>query len=219
VQPPKRIAKAPGRSNPERDAKESRSARQRGRPVSEKVSGALAKAAVDEFLLHGYHAMSMESIAASAGVSKRSLYRRWDSKLAVTREVFRILSNTKTFEDQGSLEADLRSLVIQSTRPEMVKPAAVLVMRTMGEISGNPELMAAYREYLLEPRIEQLRTILERARARGELRAGISTDVACTLVAGPLFMYYLAVLAEANLRLPADFRGQFIRLILSAFGA
>jgi AcrR family transcriptional regulator len=186
--------------------------------VSEHVNQALIKAAVEEFLQHGYHGMSMESIAATAGVSKRSLYRRWSSKLAVTRDVFRILCERRTSVDQGSLEADLRALVIESTQPEDVKPAAKLVMRTMGEISGNPALLSAYRKYLMEPRIERLRAILERARARGEMRAELSIDVACTIVAGPLIMYYLAVLAEADLRLPSDFREQFIRSILSALG-
>jgi Tetracyclin repressor-like, C-terminal domain len=141
---------------------------------------------------------------------------RCNSKLAVTSDVFRILCDKRTAVDQGSLEADLRALVLESTEPEDVKPAAKLVMRTMGEISGNRRLLSAYRKYLMEPRIERLRVILEHA--RGELRADLSTDVACTIIAGPLMMYYLAVLAEANLRLPSDFREQFIRSILSAVG-
>lgn len=205
-------------SSVEAERELSRSSRPRGRPVSEQVNHALTRAAVDEFLRHGYHGMSMESIAASAGVSKRSLYRRWNSKLAVTRDVFRMLCERRISVDQGSLEADLRALVIESTQPEAVKPAAKLVMRTMGEISGNPGLLSAYRKYLMEPRIERLRVILERARARGEMRADLSTDVACTILAGPLMMYYLVVLAEADLRLPTDFREQFIRSILNALG-
>jgi len=187
--------------------------------VSGQVDQALIKAAVSEFLRRGYHGMSMESIAATAGVSKRSLYRRWNSKLAVTRDVFRTLRDERNSVDLGSLEADLRALVTESTQPEAVKPAAKLVMRTMGEISGSSGLLTAYRKYLMEPRIERLRGILERARSRGEVRADLSTDVACTIVAGPLMMYYLAVLAEADLRLPTDYREQFIRSILRALGA
>jgi AcrR family transcriptional regulator len=118
-------------------------ARRRGRPVSGSVDRALAKAAVDEFVQRGYHAMSMESIAARAGVSKLSLYRRWNSKLAVTTEVFRILKDAKTLADQGSLEADIRFLVRQSTGSPGAKSAARLLMRTMGEISDSPELMAS----------------------------------------------------------------------------
>ncbi|HEY1206580.1 MAG TPA: TetR/AcrR family transcriptional regulator [Bryobacteraceae bacterium] len=188
--------------------------RRRGRPSSKLVDRALAEAAVEEFVLRGYHAMSMESIAARAGVSKLSLYRRWSSKLAVTEEVFRALCEKGNPEDRGSLEADLRYLVGRSVGSPSAKSAAKLVLRTMGEICDNPALLAAYREHLLAPRMVQLRAVLERARARGELRAGVPTDAACALVAGPLFLYYLALLAGAELDLPGDLAAQFTRLIL-----
>ena len=192
--------------------------RARGRPTSKLVDQALAEAAVEEFVQRGYHAMSMESIADRAGVSKVSLYRRWSSKLAVTEEVFRILSQRGVPEDHGSLEADLRFLVGQSVALPGAKAEANLVLRTMGEISGNPDLLAAYRKYLLAPGMEQLRAVLERARGRGELRAGVATDVACALVAGPLFLYYLTLLAGFELDLGGDLAAQFTRLILDGIG-
>jgi AcrR family transcriptional regulator len=193
-------------------------ARRRGRPVSESVDRALAKAAVDEFVQRGYHAMSMESIAARAGVSKLSLYRRWSSKLAVTADVFRILKEARTPVDEGSLEADIRLLVRQSTGSRGAKSAARLLMRTMGEIGSSPELMASYREHLLTPRLGQLRAIVERARTHGELRADLSTDVACAIIAGPLFLYYLTILADVEMNLPSDLAEQFTVLILDGIG-
>ncbi len=183
------------------------------------VDQALVEAAVEEFVLRGYHGMSMESIAARAGVSKISLYRRWSSKLEVTTEVFRILGGTNIPADKGSFEADIRFLVKQSTASEHAKSAAKLVMRTMGEISGNSALLASYREHLLKPRMEQLQTVVERARARGELRPGVPSAVACALIAGPLFLYYLALLAEFEMDLPNDLATHFTRLILSGIGA
>lgn len=218
--------KAPGRKRgsesktAEETGKKARDAnRPRGRPSSKRVDQALAEAAVDEFVLRGYHGMSMESIAARAGVSKISLYRRWSSKLAVTTEVFRILSATRILEDQGSLEADIHFLVKQSTGSGRAKSAAKLVMRTMGEISGSPALLASYREHLLAPRMEQLRAVVERARARGELRSGVPVEIACALIAGPLFLYYLALLAEVEMDLPGDLAAHVTRLILRGIGA
>ena len=193
-------------------------ARRRGRPVSGSVDRALAKAAVDEFVQRGYHAMSMESIAARAGVSKLSLYRRWNSKLADTTEVFRNLKDAKTLADQGSLEADIRFLVRQSTGSPGAKSAARLLMRTMGEISDSPELMASYREHLLTPRLGQLRAVVERARTRGELRADLSTDIACAIIAGPLFLHYLTILADLEMNLPGDWAEQLTSLILDGIG-
>jgi hypothetical protein len=85
----------------------------------------------------------------------------------------------------------------------------------MGEISGNTELMALYREHILTPRMEQLRALLERAKARRELRSDLPIDVACAMIGGPLFLYYLALLAEAEVDLPSNLPSQLTRAILS----
>jgi len=191
-----------------------RGGRPRGRPISDSVDRALAKAALEEFVARGYHGMSMESIATRAGVSKVSLYRRWSSKLAVTTEVFRFLRGSIHVEDHGSLEADIRFLLEQSIGSKDAKSAAKILMRTMGEISGDPELLASYRAHLLNPRIEQLRALVERARVRKELRPDLPTDLACAMISGPLFLYYLALLAEAEVDLPRDPVAQLTRAIL-----
>ena len=182
----------------------------RGRPRSDSVDRALAEAALEEFVGRGYHAMSIESIAARAGVSKVSLYRRWNSKLAIATEVLQFLNKTITpVGDHGSFEADIRALLNESIGSRSAKTAANIVMRMMGEISVNAELLALYRTYIIIPRLEQL---IERARARKELRADLPTDVACAMIAGPLFLYYLTVLA--NLNMPRNLADQLTRSIL-----
>lgn len=119
-----------------------------------------------------------------AGVSKLSLYRRWNSKLAITAEVFRHLRETSPFEDQGSLEADIRFLLKPSIGSRDTKSTAKILLRTMGEISGNSELMAPYTKHILSPRMEQMRALLERARLRRELRSALPVDLASAMIAG-----------------------------------
>jgi AcrR family transcriptional regulator len=196
--------------------KRARVARPRGRPRSKSVDRALSEAALQEFIVNGYRDMSMESIAARAGVSKVSLYRRWSSKLAVAGEVLRLLSETKATEDRGSLRADIRFLLEQSIGSNTASSMAKVLMRTMGEISGNPKLLALYRDHLLAPRLEQLRGIVERARARKELRTNLPTDIACAMIAGPLFLYYLALLTEADVDLPSNLVEELTHAILKA---
>jgi AcrR family transcriptional regulator len=176
----------------------------------------LSEAALQEFIANGYRDMSMESIAARAGVSKVSLYRRWSSKLAVAGEVLRLLSETKPTEDRGSLRADIRFLLEQSIGANTASSMAKVLMRTMGEISGNPKLLALYRDHLLAPRLEQLRGIVERARARKELRTNLPTDIACAMIAGPLFLYYLALLSDADVDLPSNLAEELTHAILKA---
>jgi len=189
-------------------------ARPRGRPSDDSIDHGLLEAALAEFNERGYHAMSMESVAARAGVSKVSLYRRWDSKPAIVAEVFRFMSETAPPKDQGSLEADIRALLDESIGSSAARSAGKIVMRTMGEISGDPELLALYRRHLLTPRMEQLRTLVKRAKARGELRAEVPIDVACAMIAGPLFLYYLTLLADAEVDMPRDLAKRLTRTIL-----
>jgi len=194
--------------------------RRRGRPVSRHVDQALIQAAVKEFIARGYHAMSMESIAERAGVSKLSLYRRWPNKLAVAVEVFRVLRDERPIEDHGSLEADIRAMVQHTTGSVRGATAdARLILRTMGEISESPALLAAYREHLLTPRLAELRAVLERARARGELRPGVPIDVAGALITGPVFLYYLTLLSGTEFDLTDSLANQFTRLVLEGIGA
>ena len=186
----------------------------RGRPRSRAVDRALIAAACAEFKRKGYRAMSMEAIAQRAGVSKVSLYRRWPAKSAVIADVLRCLNRAKPVADHGSLAADLCALLRQSFAPATVRTAAKVVMRTMGEISDDPELRSLYREHLLAPRLVQLRSLLERARARGELRSDLPVDLAAAAVAGPIFACYLAMLTDADVHLPSDLAEQLTRTML-----
>jgi len=195
--------------------KQSRSARPRGRPSSAAIDRALIAAALEEFTMRGYHGMSMGCIAARAGVSKVSLYRRWNSKLAIVTEVLRFLSEITPVKDHGSFEADTRALLKEYIGSSTAKSAAKIFMRMMGEISGNPEFLALYRTHLLAPRLEQLRSLVVRARARKEVRAHLPTDVACAMIASPLVLYYLTLLAEAEVALSNNLVDQLTRAILS----
>lgn len=188
--------------------------RPRGRPRSEVVDSALLAAARDEFLVKGFQAMSMEAIATRAGVSKGSLYKRWTSKQEATADVLRLLSQTRIPEDHGSLEADIHALIDASINSPEAAAAAKVLMRTMGEISEYPELLALYRTHLFAPRVAQIRTLVERARARNEM-GDVPTDVAASVIAGPLFLHALTLLADPDLRWPDDFSRVLTRTILS----
>jgi len=192
--------------------------RPRGRPNDEHIDKALIEAAAKEFLERGYHVMTMESVAARAGVSKVSLYRRWNSKSALVADVFQSLYRETVLEDHGSLEADLRALFVESIGTGDSVSRGTVFLRTMGEISRNSELLALYRTRLLEPRIAQLRTLVDRARGRGELGPEVETDPAVALIAGPIFLYYLALLTGAEVNLSNGSVDSLVQLVLHGIG-
>jgi AcrR family transcriptional regulator len=168
--------------------------RRRGRPRSEPAHRALLEAALREFVARGYEAMSLEAIAAAAGVSKITLYRRWDSKLALVRELLESLSDETPMEDQGSLEEDLRVLLREAYRAGIASPAGQIMPRFVAEIASHPELLDLYRTVILPPRMARLRALIARARARDELREDLPFTILADLFGGPIF-YHLTVLA------------------------
>ena len=168
--------------------------RKRGRPRSEPARRALLEAALREFVARGYEAMSLEAIAATAGVSKLTLYRRWDSKLALVREVLHELSDEAPVEDHGSLEENLRVLLREAYRASIASPAGQIMPRFVAEVASHPELREVYQAEILRPRLERLRTLIALACERGELREDLPFTILADMFAGPLF-YHLTVLA------------------------
>ncbi len=175
----------------------------RGRPRSEPAHRALLEAALREFVARGYEAMSLEAIAAAAGVSKITLYRRWDSKLALVREVLQSLSDETPMEDQGSLEEDLRVLLQEAYRVGTSSPAGQIMPRFVGEIASHPELLEMYQTEILRPRLERLQALIARARDRRELREDLPMAILADMFGGPLF-YHLTVLALVEPNMPDD---------------
>lgn len=193
-----------------------RVARPRGRPRSEAVDRAIASAALEELRVVGFHALSIDSIAARAGVSKVSVYRRWSSKLEAVADVMRRLGESSVPDDKGSLAADVRALFGSSGGSAGELENARFLMRTLGEIVDNAELLSLYRSELFGPRLAQMTIVVERARGRGELRPGLSVEVAAAMIAGPLFLGALVSLVDTDSRLSEETSEELIGTILRA---
>src|SRR5215472_15085284 len=90
--------------------KDGRQARRphRGRPRSEEADRAILSAAVDVLADKGLGGMSMEEVAARAGVGKATVYRRWSSKLALAHDALLAeMPDWLTAPDTGTLNGDL----------------------------------------------------------------------------------------------------------------
>src|ERR687891_660297 len=90
---------------------------------------AILAAALDLVREVGYAKLSIEGIAARAGVGKQTIYRWWPSKGAVLFDAFLTLSESQDGEvealpDTGDLEADLK-LVLRATVAELNETASL----------------------------------------------------------------------------------------------
>jgi AcrR family transcriptional regulator len=157
---------------------------------------AILSAAFDLLREVGYAKLSIEGIAARAGVGKQTIYRWWPSKGAVIFDAFLVLSEGAEGEppvlpDTGDLQADL-SAVLRATVTELNDPRYDQPMRALAtEIAHDPELAAAYADRLDGPLKEAKRQRLRAAQRAGQLAEDLDLDVAVEMIWGPVLTRWL----------------------------
>jgi AcrR family transcriptional regulator len=171
-----------------------------GRPRSAVIDGAITEAVLD-LLADGVtiEALSMEAVAARAGVGKATIYRRWPNKEAMLIDAIARLKGDPPAIKGESVREDLLTLMrpigrLKVTRAGQVLPCLIPLLHR------SPEMLRLYQQ-MTEPRRELMRQVLRRGVASGELRADLDVEAAMAMLAAPL-------VAQAVLRwnpnLPAD---------------
>ncbi|WP_405881845.1 TetR/AcrR family transcriptional regulator [Streptomyces sp. NBC_01136] len=118
----------------------------------------------------GYDALTMDAVAARTKSSKATLYRQWGGKAEL---VVRALRKQKPAAlggvDTGSLRGDFHAMVRREDDCHMEQNSALMRALAMA-IHANPDLLKAFRELIIEPEVEEMRSALQRAVDRGEIR-------------------------------------------------
>lgn len=116
----------------------------------------------------GPAAISMADIAQAAGVASTSLYRRWGTVDALLLDVsMERLRTAKPIPNTGTLEGDLRAwgrAIARSLQNPARSSIFMVLVASVARMEASPER----RSKALEPRVAQIREMLERASARGE---------------------------------------------------
>ena len=139
-----------------------------GRPRSEAVDAAIEHAVLELLVDEGYGGVTMEGVAARAGVGKASLYRRWPTKeqLVIAAVVNRCGERIVT-PDTGSLAGDVGEYC-NEVLTKLRRHGGILRAFAAGT-ALNPALAAAWRTTFLDERRAEVRQVLQRAVDRGEL--------------------------------------------------
>jgi AcrR family transcriptional regulator len=142
----------------------------------------------------GYTKLTVEAIAARAGVGKQTIYRWWPDKGAVVLDAYLALVGAEqdlTVPDSGDLEADLR-LVLGTTVNSLADPVFEQRYRALlTAIQDDPQLAAALLDRLLKPWLEATKQRLHAAQQAGQLRNKVDLDVAAELLYGPVYYRWL----------------------------
>lgn len=129
-------------------------------------------AAVLELLREvGYDALTMDAVAARTKSSKATLYRQWGGKPELVVKALRSQKPGGIADvDTGTLRGDLHILVAREDDCTMERNSDLMRAMAMA-VHGNPELMKAFRELLVEPEMDEFKKVTQRAIDRGEVRA------------------------------------------------
>jgi len=170
----------------------------RGRPRDVAVDQAVGRAVRDLLLEVGYNRMSIGMIARRAGTSRPAVYRRWKSKAELVHEVVFPDSNATIVADTGDLAVDLSNCVRKSAAI-FARPEAIAAMPgVMTEFRDDPEMRKLLRLRIEERARREFTSLIAGAKARGEVRSGVDSDVIFDAFTGTVLF---RVLAEGETRL------------------
>ena len=125
----------------------------------------------------GYGALTMDAVAAEAGVGKATIYRRWRTKHDLVVDTLSDINRAIAVPpDTGSVEGDIRALMdlIATT---VQSPAGAAVRSLLPAMQYQPALVEAFRTGPLAVWRNAFSAMWARAEARGEVRAGMDKSV------------------------------------------
>ena len=136
----------------------------------------------------GYARLSIEAIAARAGVGKQTIYRWWPSKGAVLLEALdHEIAGAAAFPDSGDLVADMRTTITDVVRfmanPNVGPPFAALI----AEAQQDPTIGPLVLERFFRPRRAPIVDRLRRAQEVGQLADTLDVEALLEVIFGALF--------------------------------
>jgi AcrR family transcriptional regulator len=163
-----------------------------GRPRTAGVDEAVLKVTLRRLVDDGYTGMSLAKIAADAGTTRPTMYLRWPTKqalvVAAIRSTFQQASET-TPESWNELPPKERLLrLLRRLQPAEDGEYRQLYATLLAESNRIPELLQLVEEEVVRPRTRVIAELLDTMKERGEIRAGVNTEHAATMIYGVRFV-------------------------------
>jgi AcrR family transcriptional regulator len=162
-----------------------------GRPRDERASSAITDAALRQLEKVGYGQVTMDSVAAEAGVARATVYRRYRDKADLVTAS--IACNSTAHLVTGPSE-DPRADLVRYLH-DFDERFADGCLGIVGTLIGNredPDALDLHRQRVVGPRTAYQMSLLEQARALGQLRSDADLDLAHQMLAGSVFARRMA---------------------------
>jgi AcrR family transcriptional regulator len=155
---------------------------------SDRARVAVLHAADDLLVERGYAGVTIEGIAARAGVAKQTIYRWWPSKFEILMDTFlEDAAGALEIPNTGTVDGDLREHLRRLARFLAENPAGRVMLALIGQAQHDADVARAFRDRFSGERRALDRVILERGVARGELGEETDLDLVIDMIYGPLY--------------------------------
>jgi AcrR family transcriptional regulator len=155
-----------------------------GRPRNAQVDEAILDAVI---LLLGEGqsaaAISIEAVAAKAGVGKATIYRRWPNKEALLVDAVGSMKGPLPEPEGKSVRDDL-VMLIAANRTSRAKRFGKVTACLLPEFGRDDEMNQMFQA-VVEPRRDVMRRVLRRGVETGELRADLDVELTLLMLSGP----------------------------------
>ncbi|HEY0276944.1 MAG TPA: TetR/AcrR family transcriptional regulator [Solirubrobacterales bacterium] len=148
---------------------------------------AVLHAADDLLVERGFGGVTVEGIAARAGVAKQTIYRWWPSKVDILLDTLVEDADKRLkIPDEGPVVDAVRSYLRALARFLTKEDAGKVLLALLGEAQHEAETATLFHERYLDPRRARERALLKRGVAAGELPAGVNLDATLDSLIGPI---------------------------------
>lgn len=135
----------------------------------------------------GYSALTIEGVAARAGVGKATVYRWWPSKGALVIEAMSAQLAMPPLPETGDLREELLTVGRSIVQTLAHSPAGVVISALAADLMRDPDMAEQFRDRMIRPRRTAVTRILRRAADRGELPADLDTELVLDVYVGAIF--------------------------------
>ncbi len=154
---------------------ETMAARRPGRPRDATVEARVLGATQELLVEVGFDRLTIDAVAERCGMSRATIYRRWNDKAALVVAAASQLFTSPPVPDTGDLRTDLlecgRAFVHSGERSQRV------LVALLAAIPNHPQLRASAIDPLAAPYVALFRVVLHRAETHGQLRNGADIDL------------------------------------------
>lgn len=183
----------------------------RGRPRSLRARRAVLSAVRELVEKGGYHAATIEAVAARSGVAKTTIYRWWPNRPALAVDLLIELVSEAVPPPAAANLLEALSTELRQVAGAMDALPGRLAISLLGEAQYDPEVHRAMARGIFGPRRKARAKVIRQAQDSGVLRSDVPPLLAVDLLYGPLF-YRAFILHE---RVSGAFVQQMLRHVLA----